>query len=118
MSWLSAEDIHDSGPSPDEQNREFVEKHGELGALVLNAFENVNPAGLDWIEGDEYLYEVGKFIEEVSNKDLSEIPVEEVEEIVKRSFHPLTVASGRIRPESIKIIARGISGYFRPPTDI
>ena len=85
---------------------------------MLNAFENVNPSCFNAIEGDEYLYEAEKFLEEVADKKLEDIPVEVVEEIVKRFFHPVTVASGRIRPETIKIIARSISGYFRPPTDI
>ena len=114
MSWLNPSNARPSDYNPDARVSEFIEKHGQLGQIALEAWNGVDPLHCLTVP-DEYLGYARRFVEGMARvipSEWSDHP-DLVEELVRRSFHPTQVCKHKsghswVTTEDIKTISRFI----------
>jgi len=111
--WLDPTNVQATGYDPEAKVSEFIQEHGQIGAIALEAWNAVDPLHCLYAP-DEYLGYVKRFIEGAAKVIPSEwsLHLDLVEELVRRSFSPTQVCNhtGLGRPwvttEGIKAISR------------
>jgi hypothetical protein len=116
MSWLDPRNIRSPLSNAEATVSAFLEEQGQLGVVVLGAWNAVDPLHC-FSMPDEYLGYAERFIELTTGtipERWSDYP-DLMEELVRRSFHPMQVCfnvrlgQSRVTAESIKSIARLIT---------
>lgn len=105
MDWLRPDKIQPSY-DPEEVVKHFIQQNGKMAGIILTVFDNVDPLRVNYgINSDEYLGYVGKFMKQLRGRNLKELSVEEIENIVRQSFHPGQIEKGFVEEQSIKDMA-------------
>lgn len=96
MSWLDPSNVQPSGYNLDARVSEFVEKHGQLGEIALEAWNRTDPFHCLYdCNSDEYLGYARRFVEAAARIVPGEWSNHSglVEELVRRSLFPTQVVN-------------------------
>lgn len=106
MDWLKPQNIQKT-TSNLEQNRErFLRGKDKVAKIVLDAFNSIDPLHVFYDENcDEYFGYVERFMKLLGGRNLNDLKVEQIIELVKNSFYEEQVEKGFVGAEDIKYLA-------------
>ena len=109
MSWLKPGNIPDSGHDAERSVDRMAQKHGRLGAGILDAFNQSDPLHVFFGENsDEYLGYVDRFMQQLGDRDFQKLSDEEIAELVRRSFHKSQIEKGFADPKDLEELTHRI----------
>src|SRR3989344_375309 len=115
MSWLRPDKIPRSEYSPQEAVKRRIGEYGELGASILDVFNEVDPLHCFFGQNvDEYSGYVERFFKKLGGRDFKTLTGSEVEELVKGSFHDEQIAKGFVDKDAIEALIHGIIAVWHP----
>lgn len=93
-SWLNPANVQATGYDPEAAVSGFIQEHGQIGAIALEAWNAVDPLHCLYAP-DEYLGYAKRFVEGAARVIPSEwsLHPDLVEELVRRSFSPTQVCN-------------------------
>jgi hypothetical protein len=112
--------------NPRQKVEGFLTSNGELGSIVLEAFNTVDPLHCYYgVNADEYLGYAERFIASLRSQSftLNGSPSAEVwhrflSELVRRTFGPTQIAESFVRIEAVVAIASMIQAGVPPPHEV
>ncbi len=108
MSWFSPKNIPETNYNPDDRVEAFVMKAGLIGAIVLEAFNNIDPLHVIYGDNsDEYLGYAERFMNQLGTKKLKDLTDDEILTLVRGSFHPNQIGKF-VSEEDIQILINNI----------
>ncbi len=89
--------------------------YGELGPLILNVFNEVDPLHAFFGENvDEYAGYVERFFRQLGDRNFKTLTDEEIEKIVRGSFHESQIDKGFVDEDAIEALVHGIIAIQHP----
>ncbi len=109
MSWLRPDKITPSNYDPQERVNVMVEKYGQLGKNIIQAFNDADPLHCFYgVNVDEYVGYVNKIFAQIGDRDFQTLTNEEINALVRGSFSPDQIAQGFADPADIAELTQKI----------